>query len=118
MKKIFFIARNELYALFFSPIAWILMILFVVMTSSDYFPNFEYAVGQFERGGESLRRMQNLTMLLTSHPSLGYFYGVIKNLYVFLPLITMGLISRETSSGTIRLLYSSPVRIRELVLGK
>jgi ABC-2 type transport system permease protein len=30
----------------------------------------------------------------------------------------MGLISRETSSGTIRLLYSSPIHVRDIVLGK
>jgi ABC-2 type transport system permease protein len=30
----------------------------------------------------------------------------------------MGLISRETSSGTIRLLYSSPIHLRDIVLGK
>ena len=35
-----------------------------------------------------------------------------------MPLLTMGLISRELGSGTMTLLYTSPVRIREIVLGK
>ncbi len=30
----------------------------------------------------------------------------------------MGLVSREISSGTIKLLYSSPVKISEIILGK
>src|SRR5260221_294316 len=30
----------------------------------------------------------------------------------------MGLMSRETSSGTIKLLYSSPIKVREIILGK
>lgn len=48
----------------------------------------------------------------------GLFSTVMGNLYLYLPLLTMGLISRETSSGTIKLLYSSPIRVREIVLGK
>ncbi|HEU4471358.1 MAG TPA: Gldg family protein, partial [Flavisolibacter sp.] len=40
------------------------------------------------------------------------------NLYLYLPLLTMGLMSRETSSGSIKLLLSSPVTIKEIILGK
>ncbi len=48
----------------------------------------------------------------------GLFNTVIQNLYLYIPLLTMSLISRETSSGTIKLLYSSPINVREIVLGK
>jgi ABC-2 type transport system permease protein len=118
MKKAIYIARNELYTLFYSPIAWILMILFLILTSADYIGLVDEFLGMFERGGINLMFLENLTSNLTSNPRFGYFFGVIRNLYIFFPLITMGLISRETSSGTIKLLYSSPVRIREIVMGK
>lgn len=118
MKKILHIARNELYTLFYSPIAWILMILFLVMTSADYILVTDIFLGVHERGGPGLAMIDNLTSTILTNGVFGYFFGVIRNLYIFFPLITMGLISRETSSGTIRLLYSSPVRIREIVLGK
>src|SRR5690606_28313783 len=42
----------------------------------------------------------------------------MQKLYLYIPLLTMGLISRETSSGTIKLLYSSPIKVREIVFGK
>src|SRR4051812_31375732 len=42
----------------------------------------------------------------------------MQNLYLFVPLLTMSLISRETSSGTIKLLYSSPISVRQIVFGK
>ncbi|GGC33335.1 hypothetical protein GCM10011386_26800 [Parapedobacter defluvii] len=118
MKKIFHIARNELHTLFYSPIAWILMILFVVLTSADYIGVTDFYLMGFEKGGLYLRAMKDLTTQLTANPPGGYLFKVIKNLYIFFPLITMGLISRETSSGTIKLLYSSPIRVREIVLGK
>jgi ABC-2 type transport system permease protein len=118
MKKISYIARNELYTLFYSPIAWILMIVFLVMTSAGYFNVLSSRLELFQRGGETLMYTNYLTDAIVSNPYDGYFPGVIKNLYIMLPLITMGLISREVSSGTIKLLYSSPVRVREVVLGK
>jgi len=118
MKKILYIAKNELYTLFYSPIAWIIMIVFLVMTSADYLGVLDMFVGIFERGGPGLGMMENLTSNITTNPMFGYFFGVIGNLYIFFPLITMGLMSREISSGTIKLLYSSPIKIREIVLGK
>jgi ABC-2 type transport system permease protein len=38
--------------------------------------------------------------------------------YLYIPLLTMGLVSREISSGTIKLLYSSPIKISQIILGK
>jgi len=114
MKRIYHIAKNELYSLFYSPIAWILMMFFLVMTSADYIAQANYYIAGFQRK----EFMEYITNSITASPSDGIFFGVIHNLYIFFPFITMGLISRETSSGTIKLLYSSPVRAREIVLGK
>ncbi|WP_127132896.1 Gldg family protein [Pseudoflavitalea rhizosphaerae] len=117
MKRILYIAKNELSSLFYSPIAWILMIFFTVLTSADYIGSLDAYAGIYERGGPQLMALQNLTAKLLCSGS-GLFGSVIRNLYLFFPLITMGLISREVNNGTIKLLYSSPVRIREIVLGK
>ena len=46
-------------------------------------------------------------------------WGIVQNyLYYYIPLLTMGLISRELSSGSIKLLYSSPTRNSQIILGK
>ena len=37
---------------------------------------------------------------------------------LYMPLLTMGLMSRELSSGSIKLLYSSPVTSWQIILGK
>ena len=43
---------------------------------------------------------------------------MLNNLYLYIPLLTMGLMSRELSSGSIKLLYSSPVSNLQIIVGK
>lgn len=110
------IARAELNVLFYSPIAWLLLILFLIQTSMGYLSRLEYFIPIQEIGNP----LSTLTFkIFADRQSQGIFRtGVLSNLYLYIPLITMGLISRETHSGTIRLLYSSPVSLRSIVLGK
>jgi ABC-2 type transport system permease protein len=64
-----------------------------------------------------LNYMSQLTYNVFTSPY-GLFNGIMQNLYLYIPLLTMGLISREINGGTISLLYSSPVKIKEIVFGK
>ncbi len=43
---------------------------------------------------------------------------MLVHLYLYIPLLTMGLMSREYSSGSIKLLYSSPVSSVQIIFGK
>jgi ABC-2 type transport system permease protein len=117
MKKIIQIARLELSLLFYSPIAWLLIIvLFVQMALT-----FVTTVGSLQHLQKFGMESNSLTAkLFTSRNSgLGGIYALIlKSLYLYTPLITMGIISRETSSGSIKLLYSSPVKISQIIYGK
>lgn len=118
MKLIFKIAKTELRNLFYSPIAWFLTIAFLVECAITYTSNIHnYAVTQ-EMGGINLLYMKNLTYQIFDNPYNGLFGSVMRNLYLYIPLLTMGLISREINGGTISLLYSSPVKVREIVFGK
>lgn len=106
----------ELSALFYSPIAWFLLILFHIQLGMAYVDKLDYAVTDQELG----RLLGNLTFNFFANPQQGglLISTVLSNLYLYIPLITMGLISRETHSGTIKLLYSSPVKLSSIVLGK
>lgn len=118
MKLILKIARTELRNLFYSPIAWFLTIVFIVQCAVVYMGNLHsYAVTQ-EEGGIGLYYMTQLTYQIFNNPYIGVFTQVMKDLYLYIPLLTMGLISREINGGTISLLYSSPVKVREIVFGK
>lgn len=122
MKLTFKIAKTELRNLFYSPVAWFLAIAFMVQCG--YF--YTNAIYSSAKWWDILTRNRpdfkdfgpvSLTKNIFLNPS-GIFANVLQNLYLFVPLLSMGLISREINNGTIKLLYSSPVKIREIVLGK
>jgi ABC-2 type transport system permease protein len=46
------------------------------------------------------------------------FKTVISSLFLYIPLLTMGLMSKEYSSGSIKLLLSAPITEKQIVLGK
>lgn len=114
MKTIFRVAKTELKLLFYSPIAWFLIIIFMVQCGFVYLKGLDDIAVTLEGG---YKIPFSLIGSIFSGGR-GVLSNVMGNLYLYLPLLTMGLISRETSSGTIRLLYSSPIRVRDIVLGK
>lgn len=114
MSTILRVAKTELRTLFYSPIAWFLMIIFLVQCSLTYTSVLETIAKEQDAGNL-------IPMSLTDYIFLGrngLFGSVMQSIYLYMPLLTMGLISRETSSGTIKLLHSSPIKVREIVLGK
>ena len=113
MKKIFKIARLELNILFYSPIAWLLLIIFGVQTGLT----FTDLLYNQETNQQLERPIRVLSKILFAGDT-GLFKSVQDTLYLYIPLLTMGLLARETSSGSIKLLLSSPVRISEIVFGK
>ncbi len=112
MKTTLRIARIELNLLFYSPIAWFLLVVFLFQCGLEYTSSVE-SWAMYQDLGSPL-------VMLTERifGSQGMFFSIMGKLYLYLPLLTMGLMSRETGSGTIRLLYSSPVRVTEIVGGK
>ncbi len=114
MKTIFKIARTELALLFYSPIAWFLLVAFLFQCGLAYTGMIESFLTQQELLG---RGLPFLTSRLYGMPY-GVFPDMAGKLYLYLPLLTMGLMSREINGGTIKLLYSSPIRVREIIFGK
>ncbi len=100
------IARRELGAYFVSPIAYVVIALFLLLAGGVFFFwDFAQAATPFGLGGTApgLRIVQN-------------FMGTL--LLFFAPFLTMRLLSEEQNSGTIELLLTSPVRDWEVVVGK
>ncbi|MCD8742179.1 Gldg family protein [Mucilaginibacter roseus] len=113
MKNILRIARIELSQLFLSPVAWIVLLVFLVQSGWEYMSTLE----RFEQGQQMGQSMDDITNVVFA--GFRSLYPSMKDyLYLYIPLLTMGLISRETHSGSIKLLYSSPIRVLDIVLGK
>ena len=114
MKKIYKIAKMELQTLFYSPIAWLILVIFAFQAVTNFMGNIEAYVQSQELGYP----MSSITSRLFANPWGGLFTTVQGYLYLYIPLLTMGLMSRELSSGSIKLLYSSPVTNWQIILGK
>jgi ABC-2 type transport system permease protein len=114
MKKILKIAKLELSILIYSPVVWIVLPIFCVlcgMNVLDTLRDYQTALALNGSGGSQLTRD------IYGLPG-GFFVDIQQTLYLYLPILTMGIMSRETSSGSIKLLLSSPVKLREIILGK
>ncbi|MFA5712693.1 MAG: Gldg family protein [Bacteroidales bacterium] len=114
MKMIYKIAKTELKTLFYSPIAWLILIVFTIQSSLSFMRVLDSSVTLQELG----RALQGITHRVYSHHRIGLFTTIQQYLYLYIPLLTMGLMSKEISYGSIKLLYSSPIKNREIILGK
>lgn len=117
MKTTIEIARIQLARLFYSPIAWLILILLLIQTSY----NFTGIIDFYELQQRKNFPWPLLTRNIYTFPQgfrPGIFYALAQNLYLYLPLLTMGLLSAEISNGSIKLIYSSPILTRQLVFGK
>jgi len=89
--------RKEFRSFFSSPVAYIFIISFLVVTNWLFFRTF-FIVGQ---------------------ASLRNFFGLLPWIFLFLaPVVTMRAWAEEKKLGTIEVLLTLPVRTHEVVLGK
>jgi ABC-2 type transport system permease protein len=116
MKKwttIYKLSRAELQTLFYSPVAWLILIVFTVQAAVVFTTIF----GEYARTQSLGYRLWNVTAGSFAGYR-GLFTLVQGYLYMYVPLLTMGLVSREYNSGSIKLLYSSPLTNAQIILGK
>ena len=113
MRSILRITKTELRILFYSPVAWLVLIVFALQAGIAFCANFTDEL-----------RSQALGYALYT-PTAAVFCGLggvvtqmLDYLYLYIPLLTMGLMSRELGSGSIKLLYSSPVSNIQIIAGK
>lgn len=99
MNNIFIISKREFTSYFATPVAYVFIVIFLVMTGI-----FAFYLGNFFERGQA-----DLYPFFLYHPWL----------YLFLiPALSMRLWSEERKSGTIELLVTLPISITESVLGK
>ena len=98
MKNIVYIWKRELQAYFISPVAYIVVVLFLVITGALFWLGYFQEINLL-----SLRSFFNQAPLF---------------LAFFAPAITMGLIATEKRSGTLELMMTMPVSDFQIVTGK
>ena len=97
MKIIYRIAKTELQMLFYSPIAWLLLLCFVIQTGlvfTDLYGNFVISMDEYDKAYRASR-----TLFAWGDHGAGLWPQVQSFLYFYIPLLTMGMVSRDLSSG-------------------
>ena len=99
MKPVGIILRREFASYFATPLAYVFIVIFLVLTGLCAF----YFGGLFERGQADLLP----------------FFSYLPWLYLFLvPAVSMRLWAEERKTGTVELLFTLPITIWQAVLGK
>ena len=114
MKIINKIAKAELSQFFYSPIAWLVLIVFTVQSGIAFVNNFETQLYDYESGSG----VRDLTETIFNNNWNGVLAQMRQYLYLYIPLLTMGLISKEKANGSIKLLFSSPISNAQIIMGK
>lgn len=97
MRQVVHIFRKEFSAYFISPIAYIVMAIFLLVTGWFFFATF----------------------FLANQANLRTFYILLPIVFAFIiPAITMRLISEEINVGSDEILLTMPVTFRDVILGK
>jgi len=97
LPNIYPIFRRELRSYFNSPIAYVVIVVFLAI------------IGWFFTSNLFLVNVASMRIVFELVPLIFLF---------FVPAITMGLLAEEKKSGTLELLTTKPVRDLEIVLGK
>lgn len=104
MKNTYYIAQRELYAYFASPIAYVIMATFLLFSGLVF--HFFLSGGQAD-ANETLRNWFGYQNFVT---------GLL--VMLFGSVLTTRLIAEELRTGTLELLFTSPVRNWQVVMGK
>src|SRR3954451_5010216 len=97
MNRAMAIARREFSSYFYSPIAYVVIIAFLLASGAAFYRDFE--PGQVAAMRSTLDWM-------------------VWFLVIIVPVLSMGLLAQEWASGTIETLMTAPVNDTEVVLGK
>ena len=116
MRNIWTIAQRELYSYFVSPVAWVLLAIFGLLSGVFTYlisANFVQYALQSQMSGQGAGPVnlneQVIAPVFSNVAVIGLF---------LIPLISMRLFAEEKRQGTIELLVTSPVHDTEIVIGK
>lgn len=108
MKAAWAIAKREIGSFFISPVAYVVLTTWLLWTGLSFYLFAGIGASNPSGGG--------------SDNPLSLFFGQTTLFFipqlVFVPVITMRLLAQETSTGTIEMLMTAPVREWEVVAGK
>jgi len=116
MKNIWAISKKEVKTYFTSPIAYVVTTVFLVLVGFFFYSLilwFNSYSMQASRYPEAIQQL-NINQMVYSP----LFHNISIILLLTIPLLTMRLFAEEKKRQTDELLYTSPISISQIILGK
>jgi len=107
------LAKNELYRLFLSPLAWIILALTQLILAYLFLTHIDYFV-QIQAKISAIPGAPGVTELI----AIPLLSNAATLLLLIAPLVTMRLIAEERRNESLPLLLSAPLSTHQIVLGK
>ncbi len=119
MKNIWAIARKELNAYFRSPIAYIVLAIFAVISGFFFYSILSLFMRQVFSEAQYMQMFGQRPTLNVNEMVIRPLLMNVSLISLFLvPMITMRLFAEEKKTGTIELLMTSPVTDFQIIMGK
>jgi gliding motility-associated transport system permease protein len=116
MKNIWTIAKKEIKTYFTSPIAYVVIAVFLVLVGFFFSSALSWFNSQAIQMAQNPYYAQQMNVNQMVYTPLYHNMSII--LLLMLPLLTMRLFSEEKKTGTDELLFTSPVNVGQIILGK
>ena len=116
MRNIWSFVKKEIGAYFSSPIAYVLIVVFAALVGFFFYNILMWFNAQAMQMAQNPTYAQQLNINQMVYSPLFGNMSII--LLLILPLLTMRLFSEEKKNGTDELLYTSPVSIAQIIIGK
>jgi len=116
MKNMWFIAKKEIRAYFSSPIAYVVITVFLVLAGFFFYSLIWWFNNQAMEAAQNpyYAQQMNINQMVFSP----LFHNISIVLLLVIPLLTMRLFSEEKKVGTEELLFTSPISVGQIILGK
>jgi ABC-2 type transport system permease protein len=116
MKAVWVIAKKELRAYFTSPIAYVIMTVFLVLVGFFFYSLLLWFNAQSMQAAQNPYYAQQMNINQMVFGPL--FNNISIILLLMLPLLTMRLFAEEKKIGTEELLMTSPITVGQVIAGK
>ena len=114
MRTILAIAGRELRASFVTPLAYVVLSSFVLISGFFFFTLLQ----EFNAALDAAAMMPQMHANLNEWVVTPYYQTLLIVLIFLIPVLTMRAIAEEKRSGTFELLATSPLKVSEIIWGK
>jgi ABC-2 type transport system permease protein len=120
MSNTYAIFKRELRSYFTSPIGYVVITAFLLMSGWFFFSIFASMAKEAQIADIRIKKLGEAAASLdVPYTIMKQFFDSTSSMLLFIiPIITMGLIAEEKKRGTMELLLTSPITDLEIIMGK